>query len=93
MCDVYENIKASSILQASGNNTYGTSNLSDDNPQTVWVEGKVDYGIGEYITFNRGADMMLIYNGYQKSEKAFYDNSRVKTFVTIQPIFQKKHSC
>lgn len=80
MCDVFGNIKASSILKASGNNTYGTSNLSDDNPQTAWVEGRSDYGIGEYIEFNRAGDDMRIYNGYQKNEASFYNNSRVKTF-------------
>ena len=81
MCDMYQNVKTSSTLKASGSSSYAADNLSDDNPQTAWVEGKADYGIGEFVTFNvEGTDQMHIYNGYQKSKASFYNNSRVKTF-------------
>jgi hypothetical protein len=75
----YENLAASSSLKSSSTTTYGVENLSDDNPQTAWVEGKDDYGIGESIEFCCGSLSLVIYNGYQKSQTAYSDNSRVKT--------------
>jgi hypothetical protein len=75
----YENLIATTSLKSSSTTTYGVENLSDDNPQTAWVEGKDDYGIGESIEFCCGGTSLVIYNGYQKSQTAYSDNSRVKT--------------
>ena len=44
-------IKASSTLPPQGKANYSLNNISDFDPMTAWVEGKPDYGIGEYIIF------------------------------------------
>lgn len=72
-------IKASSTLAAQGNKNYQVKNISDGNPMSAWVEGKADYGIGEYFEI-RAAGVNSIYNGYQSSPKNWLENSRVKRF-------------
>lgn len=72
-------VRASSEL--TGN--YYAKNVLDDF-RTAWVEGKDDNGIGETITItfgpgNKEIKDLYIANGYVKSEKAFFNNSRVKT--------------
>jgi hypothetical protein len=75
------NLKASSTLSSTSTKVnYSIDNLSDNNPNTAWVEGKEDYGIGEFIEFDYMNTELWIYNGYQKSKKSFLANSRVKTF-------------
>lgn len=74
-------MNASSTLSSSGKNSYSVEMMADDNPNTAWVEGKDDYGIGETITLKGVNSEMWIYNGYQKSESSFYSNSRVKAFI------------
>ena len=76
-----ENIKASSTLAPQGKNAYSASNVCDDDPTTAWVEGKPDYGIGEFlemkwVPMNDGEISLL--NGYQISKSAWENNSRVK---------------
>ena len=71
--------KASSTLAGQGNKNYGVKNLCDYNPMSAWVEGKADYGIGEYFEI-RAAGVNSIYNGYQSSPKNWLENSRVKRF-------------
>lgn len=73
---------SSSKLAQNGSNTYGASNLIDDDPRTAWVEGKTDYGIGEYFEVNlpHGSYNIAIFNGYQKSYDSWRNNSRVKKF-------------
>ncbi len=76
-------VKASSTLLSQGANNYKISNLNDQNPMTAWVEGKEDYGIGEYIEV-KSVDVNKIYNGYQSSPTNWRNNSRVKKFKVYQ---------
>lgn len=80
MCESYIPVEASSTLPDGGGYSYKMSNLSDDNPGTAWVEGKDDYGIGEYIEFKGYiyAGGIAILNGLQKNKTLFDANSRVK---------------
>ena len=74
---------ASSTLSSQGKNNYGVNNLNDSDPRTAWVEGKSEYGIGESFEMEWELDSrppIHIFNGYQKSIKAWKDNSRVKKF-------------
>ena len=69
---------ASSTLAPHASHSYDIENIQDYNHQTAWVEGKSDYGIGEY--FIVAGDVNIIYNGYQKSRYSWENNSRVKKF-------------
>ena len=73
----------SSELDPQGKNTYTRFNVGDRDPRTAWVEGKNDYGVGEYIEMRDihtdAIKTMIILNGYQKSIKSWKDNSRIKT--------------
>ena len=70
----------SSSLSSQGSSNYYSSNLHDWNPRTAWVEGKTDYGIGEYfeVDLPHGGNNIGIFNGYQKNSEAWNNNSRVK---------------
>lgn len=46
-----DDTRVSSTLAQQGKVKYLATNVSDDNPNTAWVEGNADYGIGEYIEF------------------------------------------
>jgi len=70
---------ASSTLKSQGTKNYSIKNLSDDNPMTAWVEGKIGYGIGEWFEV-KAIKVNQIYNGYQSSPKSWKNNSRVKRF-------------
>lgn len=70
-------ISASSTLGNQGSNSYKINNISDDNPMTAWVEGKANYGFGEYFEIKASA-INVIYNGYQSSQQSWINNSRVK---------------
>ena len=79
-CDKGVNpLKASSTLANQGKNNYDIKNINDNNPMTAWVEGKADYGIGEFFEI-KAAGINTIYNGYQSSPKSWIENSRVKKF-------------
>ena len=79
-CDQGVNpLKASSTLANQGKNNYDIKNINDNNPMTAWVEGKADYGIGEFFEI-KAAGINTIYNGYQSSPKSWIENSRVKKF-------------
>ena len=71
--------RASSTLPGQGAKSYSVNHLNDGNPMTAWVEGKSDYGIGEYFEVNAD-DLNIIYNGYQSSPTNWKNNSRVKKF-------------
>jgi hypothetical protein len=90
MCDgpQPDNTKASSTLAPQGKVKYLASNVCDDNPNTAWVEGNADYGIGEYLEFKdwgaMGDGTVSILNGYQSSKASWENNSRVKKLkVTV----------
>ncbi len=87
-------LEVSSQLPPAGDISYARENLNDELSETAWVEGKSDYGIGEYIIFSFprsvfGTEELKIdsanfyafrlLNGYCKNRKAWQDNSRVKT--------------
>ena len=75
--------KAYSTLEPQGKNNYFIENINDYNHKTAWVEGKSDYGIGEYFIVESIA-INIIYNGYQKSKSSWINNSRVKKFKVFQ---------
>lgn len=72
-------VSASSTLSSQKSKSYSASNLSDNSPLTAWVEGKSDYGIGEWFKI-KSAGVNVIYNGYQSSPANWLKNSRVKKF-------------
>ena len=69
----------SSSLKSQGSHNYKMQNLSDDDPQTAWVEGVLGYGIGEWFEV-QAITVNVIYNGYQSSPSKWENNSRVKRF-------------
>lgn len=77
-------VRASSCLDSANGISYKAGNAHDLSLKNAWVEGKDDYGIGEYLeyTFDNKSPRLtkiVIYNGYVKSDKAWKSNSRVKT--------------
>jgi hypothetical protein len=80
-----EQVRVSGSLAPQGANSYYVKNLSDDDPTTAWVEGKPDYGIGEFIeVVGPNIYGLVIYNGYQKSPTSFRDNSRVQSLMLTE---------
>ena len=76
-------ITASSRLASQGANNYNEKNLHDFLANTPWVEGVEGDGIGEWVEYtfkakNPRITSIYIVNGYNKSESAFKNNSRVK---------------
>lgn len=80
---------SSSDLPAYKDNIYIPDMAHDFNVATAWVEGKKDYGIGEYLeyTFDMttvtgehqlGINKLIVANGYKKTKKSWDENSRVK---------------
>ncbi len=70
----------SSTLVSQGAIDYKGENLFDWDPQTPWIEGELDYGIGErfQVDLPFGGSNVGIFNGYQKSYDTWKNNSRVK---------------
>ena len=60
-------------------------NINDYNHKTAWVEGKSDYGIGEYFIVESIA-INIIYNGYQKSKSSWVNNSESKNLKFFRTI-------
>jgi hypothetical protein len=78
-------IAASSNLKQNNNYTYHANNAHDFDAFTAWIEGKDDYGIGEYIEYffkplSPPVTAVKILNGYIKNDSSWRLNSRVKTF-------------
>jgi hypothetical protein len=86
-------LEASSSLESQGD-TYGPEMMTDGLARTAWIEGRDDYGEGEFVTFTFNftrrhqdfpeSDSMMWYgfyvmNGYCKNENTWNANSRVKT--------------
>lgn len=63
---------------------YAPSMLFDSRREFVWAEGAAGTGENEKLTFTFGADQRIsaikIWNGYQRSEKHFTSNARVRSF-------------
>jgi hypothetical protein len=75
-------VVASSVLQPV--NAYAANQLFDSRKELVWAEGSKGGGENEKLTFAFNEDQnissMKIWNGYQRSEKHFESNARVKSF-------------
>jgi|SRR5688572_30191859 len=80
---------ASSTLPAYGDIVYSANKAHDFDATTAWVEGKADYGIGEFLEYSfdmatvkgehhLGINQILLANGYKKTKKTWEENSRVK---------------
>lgn len=74
---------ASSVLKSAKAIRYEPSMMFDGNRETAWVEGEADNGINETLTLHFGAARMLsgfeIINGYDKTQKIWEANARVKS--------------
>ena len=78
-----DSITASSELKPSKFTTYSASNAHDLSYKTAWVEGVEGHGIGQFLTYhvqptNPRITEIIVVNGYVKSDKLWYENSRVK---------------
>lgn len=78
------NYCASSMLAPIQGNSYGPAMLFDGRGDTAWVEGRDDDGVGETITLDFGRERRLagfeISNGYDKDQRVWSNNSRVRAF-------------
>lgn len=84
-CGAMYSKEVSSSLPSQGNNHYDKSVIFDDDVRTAWVEGAEGYGVGQYIEFffpqaSPQATACYIVNGYNKNERTWKNNSRVKSF-------------
>ncbi|MFO7829602.1 MAG: hypothetical protein R6V23_13330 [Bacteroidales bacterium] len=59
---------------------YGSTKLSDNNPETCWAEGSETDGTGEYVFMSIPKNIrgIKIRNGFQKSESIYKSNNRPK---------------
>lgn len=75
-------IAASSVLEPA--NAYSPEQLFDSRKEFVWAEGAKGNGENETLTFRFNDDQSItsikLWNGYQRSQKHFESNTRVKTF-------------
>lgn len=74
---------ASSVLDPIKNNRYDPRMLFDGDRATAWVEAEKEDGVGETITLHFGRERALtgfeIINGYDKDQKTWSNNSRLRT--------------
>ncbi len=78
------NIEKYKIKASSSLNEYKIKNIDDKKLTTAWIEGKKDYGVGEYFELAQTDRIpRYILNGYHKSKKIWKENSRVKTFKVL----------
>lgn len=76
---------------------FGAGKMIDADPTTAWTPGSgnklIDDVIGQYADFRFGSPVRLegvqVLNGYQRSEEAFYENSRPRR---IEVSFQRNGS-
>ncbi|MFD2562874.1 NADase-type glycan-binding domain-containing protein [Aquimarina rubra] len=85
-----KSISASSQLKENNGINYAPKNTHDFDKNTAWVEGKPDYGIGEFIEYRfdfsemkdynggLGINRIILANGYKKSKTTWKNNSRIK---------------
>lgn len=83
-------IKSSSELKEKDGINYSPKNAHDFNKNTAWIEGKSDYGIGEYLEYcfdfseikgykgGLGINRILLANGYKKNIHTWENNTRIK---------------
>jgi len=88
---------ASSALSSQNGIAYGPSKVFDGDESTAWVEGVSGSGEGQWLRLRFDGEMafqsLFVTNGYNKSQKAFQNNGRVRE-VRIQTAdnFDKKFS-
>jgi hypothetical protein len=85
-------LTATSELEENNGINYGPKNAHDFDKNTAWIEGELDYGIGESIEYyfnyehvekyngGLGVTKILLANGYKKNKEVWENNSRVKQF-------------
>ena len=75
-------VEASSTL--SPQTAYSPNNLFDNKKETAWSEGNSTNGENEELSFHFDKQVNItnlkIWNGYQRSDKHYTDNTRVKSF-------------
>ena len=80
-------LSVSSQLTGKSGTVYGAAFLNDGDTSTPWEEGVEGDGIGEQITYEPEAGTKLqvirIYPGNGRSDKAFQENNRPKT-ITLE---------
>jgi hypothetical protein len=80
---------SSSTLATNKDIVYSAEKAHDFDITTAWVEGKADYGVGEFIEYlfdmttvkgkhQLGITKIILANGYKKTRKTWEENSRVK---------------
>jgi len=80
-----QRIRASSALQSTGSFNYEGKNAHDFDLRSAWAVNNSNGGIGETLTIHMNLSKTLgittinFHNGYQKSERVWKNNSRVKT--------------
>ena len=78
-------VEASSEYSVQSDYDYSAENLTDDNPETAWIEGVYGYGHGEVITLSTNekiiADGFAVRNGYCKPGGAWWENGRIRKFI------------
>ena len=71
---------SSYLIWGDDNKEYLPEQIYDNLLETAWQEGVDGYGEGEYVSIafddNYELNGMTIYNGYQKSEKLYFENGR-----------------
>ena len=98
---------SSSTLATYKDFVYSADKAHDFDVTTAWVEGKTDYGVGEFIEYSfdmttvkekhqLGITKVILANGYKKAKKTWEENSRVKTikmYVDNKPFGSEKNAC
>ncbi len=80
---------SSSTLPTNKDIVYSADKAHDFDVTTAWVEGKTDYGVGEFIEYSfdmttvkgqhhLGITKIILANGYKKTKKTWEENSRIK---------------
>lgn len=80
---------SSSTLATYKDIIYSADKAHDFDVTTAWVEGKADFGVGEFIEYSfdmttvkekhqLGITKIILANGYKKTKKTWEENSRVK---------------
>lgn len=75
-------VTASSVLEPK--DAYAAEQLFDSRREFVWAEGTEGSGENQQLIFNVSKEKQIsslkIWNGYQRSEKHFSSNARIKSF-------------
>lgn len=88
---IYSN---SQCLDPIGSNTYYASNLIDGNLSTCWSVNLDSYGYADSPVWGpnieiepvKYIDYIVLYNGYGKDNKAYYNNTRASWIQIYRPV-------